>query len=128
MSKILHSRHFHPLPRLTTLFDSVLLRVLGQQYFPRAGISTHIPQSTNGEDSGIEGPGPGEEVAKATQSHLLVAAVPLPGVAWPVGEKVRCALVFHPLGEAKQHSEVVVGGLRGICCAVRTGRETGMAL
>ena len=30
-----------------------------------------------------------------------LAPMPLPGVAWPVGEKVRCALVFHSLGEAQ---------------------------
>lgn len=54
--------------------------------------------------------------------------MPLPGVAWPVGEKVCCALVFHTLGETQQHSEVIVGGLGGVGCAVGTGRETGMAL
>lgn len=57
-----------------------------------------------------------------------MAAVPFPSVAWPVGEKVRCALVFHTLRETQQHSEVVVGGLGGIGCAVGTGRETGMVL
>lgn len=57
-----------------------------------------------------------------------MTAVPLPGVAWPVGEEVRGALVFHPLGETQQHSEVIVGGLRGIGCAVETGEETGMVL
>lgn len=54
--------------------------------------------------------------------------MPLPGVTWPVGEEVRSALVFHPLGETQQHSKVVVGGLRGIGCAVETGEETGMVL
>lgn len=57
-----------------------------------------------------------------------MAAVPLPSVAWPVGEEVRCALVFHTLGEAQQYSEVIVGGLRGIGCAVETGKETQMVL
>lgn len=95
---------------------------LGQELTPAS------PQRANGEDSGTEGSGPGEEVIKVTQSHLLMATVPLPGVAWPVGEKVCCALVFHTLGETQQHSEVIVGGLRGIGCAVGTGRETGMTL
>lgn len=79
-----------------------------------------------GRDSGTEGPVPGEEEAKARV--LLVAAVPLPGVARPVGEEVRCALVFHTLGEAQKYSEVIVGGLRGIGCAVGRGKGTGMVL
>ena len=51
----------------------------------------------------------------------LVAAVPLPGVPWPVRKEVRCALVLHTLGETQQHAHVVVGGLRGVGCAVGTG-------
>lgn len=95
---------------------------LGQEQTPAS------PRELMGKDSGTEGTDPGEEVVKVTQAHLLVATVPLPGVAWPVGEKVCCALVFHTLGETQQHSEVVVGGLGGIGCAVGTGREIGMAL
>lgn len=56
----------------------------------------------------------------------LVAAVPLPGMPWPVREEVRCALVLHTLGETQQHAHVVVGGLRGVGCAVGTGGRRGL--
>lgn len=61
-------------------------------------------------------------------AHSLVAAVPLPGVPWPVREEVCCALVLHALGETQQHPHVIVGGLWGIGCAAGTGRETGVGL
>lgn len=40
--------------------------------------------------------------------YSLVAAVPLPGVTWPVGEEVRRSLVLDSLGEPQQHAGVVV--------------------
>lgn len=44
---------------------------------------------------------------------LLVAAVPLPGVARFAGQKVGCPLVLHPLGEPQQNPGVVVRRVSG---------------
>lgn len=50
--------------------------------------------------------------------HSLVAAVPLPGVAWAVGHEVGRALVLHPLGETQKDPHVVVGRLGAVRRAV----------
>lgn len=44
------------------------------------------------------------------RDHSLVAAVPLPGIARPAGQKVSGALVFDSLREPEQHAGVVVSG------------------
>lgn len=46
--------------------------------------------------------------------YLLVTAVPLPCMAWPVGHEVSSSLVLHPLWESEQDSYIVVGGLGAI--------------
>lgn len=46
--------------------------------------------------------------ADVDTSYSLVAAVPLPGVAWPVGEEVSRPLVLDPLRKPQQHPVVVV--------------------
>lgn len=40
--------------------------------------------------------------------YSLVTAVPLPGVARPVGKKVGCPLVLDSLREPQQHTGVIV--------------------
>lgn len=60
---------------------------------------------------------------KEKAASLLVAAVPLPGVARFAGQEVGCALVLHPLGEPQQDPGVVVRRVSG-GAAERRGLQT----
>lgn len=42
------------------------------------------------------------------ERNLLMAAVPLPGIAWPAWQEVRRALVLDTLWEAQQHPRIVI--------------------
>lgn len=44
----------------------------------------------------------------ARNKHLLMAAVPLPGIAWPARQEVGRALVLDALWEAQQHPGVII--------------------
>lgn len=46
--------------------------------------------------------------------YLLMTAMPLPGVTWPVRHEIGGALIFHPLGETQQNPYIIVGGLRTV--------------
>ena len=49
-----------------------------------------------------------------------MAAVPLPGVAWPAGQEVGRPLVLHPLGEPQEHPGVVVPDVTAVGGAALT--------
>lgn len=52
-----------------------------------------------------------------------MAAVPFPGVAWPVGQEICRALVLHPLRKPQQNPDVVVGGLSSVGSAERVKKK-----
>lgn len=43
--------------------------------------------------------------------HSLVTAVPLPWITWSAGQKIRCALIFHSLGESQEHPVVIISNI-----------------
>lgn len=45
---------------------------------------------------------------------VLMTAMPLPGMTWPVRHEVSSPLVLHPLWESQQDPYIIVGGLRAI--------------
>lgn len=48
---------------------------------------------------------------------VLMTAMPLPGMTWPVRHEVGSPLVLHPLWESQQNPHIIVGGLGAICSA-----------
>lgn len=46
--------------------------------------------------------------------YLLVTAVPLPGLTWPVGHEVGGPPVLHPLRESQQDPYIVVCDIRAV--------------
>lgn len=56
------------------------------------------------------------------ERNLLMAAVPLPGVAWSARQEVRRALVLHSLWEAQQHPRVIIS--RPVCRAAQHKQDT----
>lgn len=60
-----------------------------------------------------------------SESDLLMAAVPFPGVARPAGKKVRGALVLDSLREPQQHTCVVVSHAGPVCRAAQQKQPSG---
>lgn len=46
--------------------------------------------------------------------HLLMTAMPLPGMTWPVWHEIGSSLVLHPLWEPQQDPYIIVGGLGAV--------------
>lgn len=50
--------------------------------------------------------------------HLLMTAMPLPGMTWPVWHEIGSSLVLHPLWEPQQDPYIIVGSLGAVGSAV----------